>query len=159
MRARYSASPPCPRVWTICGSHSANIFGPARSAHREAGVWQARQELFDNSEATVLKVSLPTSEICSVISELRQFAVREGLDVEAVAQATGLMTVAVRAAPDAVVRLPERLRARVAGFRRQRGCAQVPERGARRASTCGGRLQNALPLMRGSSAALTPTAL
>ncbi len=124
-----------------------DIFRPAEVSASEAGVWRARQQLFDNSEATVLKVSLPTSEICSVISELRQFAVREGLDVEAVAQATGLMTVAVQAAPDAVVRFVERLRARVAAFGGSAVALQVPD-AVRGSVDVWGPGSGALPLMR-----------
>ena len=82
----------------------------------EAGedVWQARQQLFDKSGALVLKVSVVPGEICAVISELQQRAAAEGHEIDVVAQATGLMTVALSSAPDAAIALIEHLRKRLA---------------------------------------------
>ena len=83
-------------------------------------VWKARQQLFDKNDAIVLKVSLLPSEICAVSSVLQQWASAAGLDIAAVAQATGLMTVALNPALDAAITVVERLRAKLSRSRRQR---------------------------------------
>jgi glycolate oxidase FAD binding subunit len=90
------------RIQSLCGTVTL----------AEAGedVWQARQRLFDKSGALVIKVSVLPVEICSVSSELQQWAASEGYEVDLVAQATGLMTISIRSAPDAAVALIERLR-------------------------------------------------
>ncbi len=84
----------------------------AETALSEAGedVWQARQRLFDGSAAVVMKVSLLPSKICSVSSELKQWTANEGHAIDIVAQATGLMTVALNPSADPPNRLIARLR-------------------------------------------------
>lgn len=89
------------------------IFGPIAVTESDESIWKARQQLYDKSDAAVLKVSLLPGEICSVSSELQQWAAAEVLDIAAVAQATGLMTVALYSAPDAAPAILKRLRSRL----------------------------------------------
>ncbi len=67
---------------------------------RAQDVWNARQQIFDNKHAVVLKISMLPAEICSISAELHQWSFGDGRDVKALAQATGLMTVALEAAPE-----------------------------------------------------------
>jgi glycolate oxidase FAD binding subunit len=80
---------------------------------RERNVWSARQQLFDNKDALVLKIAGLPAEICSISAELHQWGLGDGRDVKVLAQATGLMTVSLEAAPEPVPLLVEKLRARV----------------------------------------------
>ena len=88
----------------------------AEGALNEAGedAWQARQRLFDTNAAVVMKVSLLPGEVCSVSTELKKWAASEGHELDLVAQARGLMTVALKSDPDAAIALIELLRMRVA---------------------------------------------
>lgn len=79
-------------------------------AESDNGVWQARQRLFEDKNAVVLKVSVLPGEICPVISELGKWATGE-TSISAVAYATGLMTVSVKGAAEPVIALLDRLRA------------------------------------------------
>jgi glycolate oxidase FAD binding subunit len=108
---RIAGSPECleeysHRIQNLC----------AEGALSEAGedVWQARQRLFDGGAAIVIKVSLLPSEVCLVSSELKKWATTEGHEIDVVAQARGLMTVALKSAPDEAIGFIERLRKRVA---------------------------------------------
>jgi glycolate oxidase FAD binding subunit len=106
-----------------------NILGNV--AIRESGeeVWNARQQLFDHKDALVLKVSALPSEVCPLATDLHQWTAGEGMDVELVAQATGLMMVAVHSAADAAsVALTERLRARVSKSGGSVVALQIPDR-------------------------------
>lgn len=94
------------RIQSLCGKVTLTEAGE--------NIWQARQRLFDKSGALVMKVSVVPGEICSVISELQQRAAAEGHEIDVVAQATGLMTVALSSAPDAAIALIEHLRKRLA---------------------------------------------
>ena len=90
---------------------------------RDQDVWSAREQMFDNNHSVVMKISALPAEICSVSAELHQWSIGNGQDVKVLAQATGLMTVALEAAPEMMPALVERLRARVHEVRRQRNCA------------------------------------
>lgn len=79
------------------------IFAPVALRESKEEVWKARQDLFDGDHAIVLKVSLLPSEICAAVSELQQRASSDGVEVCAVAQANGLLTVAFNAATDAAI--------------------------------------------------------
>ena len=92
-----------------------SICGELATAESDDGVWQARQRLFEDKNAVVLKVSVLPNEICPVLSEVQQWASDE-VDVNAVAYATGLMTVSMAPAHEAAVALIDRLRARVRSF-------------------------------------------
>jgi glycolate oxidase FAD binding subunit len=142
---RMAALPEC------LGEHEErirNIFGAL--AIRESGeeVWNARQQLFDNNDALVLKVSALPTEICPLAAELRQWTAGDGTDVELVAQATGLMTVAVHSATDAdFVALLERLRARVSKSGGSVVALQIPGR-LRASVDVWGPERGTFPLMR-----------
>jgi glycolate oxidase FAD binding subunit len=91
-----------------------NVLGTLAISKSGEEVWNARQQLFDHDDALVLKVSVLPTEMCLLAVELHQWTAGGGTDVELVAQATGLMMVAVHSATDAaLVALIERLRARV----------------------------------------------
>ena len=102
-----------PHCMDESGERLRNILEPLELSESTESVWQARQGLFDQEGAIVLKVSLSPSEVCAVLSELQQWANNDGMDCEVVAQATGLMMIAFRSAPETAVALIERLRARL----------------------------------------------
>jgi len=123
---RVAAPPEClgeyeTRIRNICGTLVIRKSGEE--------VWNARQQLFDDNEALVLKVSVLPTEICLLATELNQWTAGDGTDVEIVAQATGLMMVAVHSAADAaLVVLVERLRARVSNSGGSVVALQIPGR-------------------------------
>jgi glycolate oxidase FAD binding subunit len=89
------------------------ILGGLPIVGRAQNVWSARQQMFDNQQAVVLKISVLPAEICSISTEMHQWSFGDGRDVKVLAQANGLMTVALEAAPELVPALVERLRARI----------------------------------------------
>jgi len=104
-----------------------SMFGQFAITESDETIWQARQQLFEKSDAVVMKASVLPSEICGVCSELQQWASAEELEISAVAHATGLMTVSLHAAPEAAIAVIERLRARVAGCCGSVIALQIPE--------------------------------
>ncbi len=90
-----------------------NILGGLALVAGSENVWGARQALFGRNDALVLKVSVLPGEIAAMGEELRQWTVDGGGEIEMVAQATGLMSVAITAVPDDALALVDRLRARV----------------------------------------------
>jgi glycolate oxidase FAD binding subunit len=123
---RVAAPPECLDEY---GKRIRNIFGTF--AIRDSGeeVWNARQQLFDDKDALVLKVSVLPTEICPLAAELDQWTCGEGTDLELVAQATGLMMVAVHSATDAAsVALTERVRSRVTKSGGSMAALQIPDR-------------------------------
>jgi glycolate oxidase FAD binding subunit len=140
---RIAARPEClgeyaDRIGRICDTIAV--------AESDQGVWQARQRLFDSKDAVVLKVCVLPSEICTVLSELRQWA-SEKVDISAVAYATGLMTVAMTSATETVIELIDRLRTRVGSVGRSVLALQVPDALRGRIDVWGPD-PDALPLMR-----------
>jgi glycolate oxidase FAD binding subunit len=119
----------------------------ASQGRSSENVWLARQELFSTVGAVVLKVSLLPSDVCPVSSELQQWAAREGTEISVAAQAAGLMTVALKASPDAAIALIQHLRDRLHGSGGSVVALQIPEalRGGLDVWGCD---SNALPLMR-----------
>jgi glycolate oxidase FAD binding subunit len=95
------------------GARLQTVLGGFPFVGRIPNVWNARQQIFDNKHAVVLKISALAAEICSICAELQQWGFEEGRDVKILAQATGLMTVALEAEPELVPPLVEELRARV----------------------------------------------
>lgn len=95
--------------------HAARVlsFGNVVIAEADEAVWQARERLFERDGSLILKASALPSELCSINSELQQWAAANGCAVDVVAQATGLMTISIDAAPDAAVALVEHLRKRL----------------------------------------------
>jgi glycolate oxidase FAD binding subunit len=90
-------------------------------------VWSAREQMFDDEDSVVLKIAALPAEICSISAELYQWSFGDGRDVKVLAQATGLMTVAIEATPELVPALVERLRARVHEFGGSVVMLQIPD--------------------------------
>jgi len=124
-----------------------SIGGQIAVAESGEEVWEARQQLFDENDALVLKVSVLPSDICAVSSVLQQWASAAGLKIAAVAQATGLMTVALSPALDVAITVVERLRAKLVDLGGSVVALQVPNslRGGIDVWDCN---SDALPLMR-----------
>ena len=93
----------------------------------------------------MLKVSVLPTEICPLAAELHQWTAGDETDLELVAQATGLMMVAVHSATDAaLVALMERLRARVSKSGGSVVAFQI-QADSEAASTCGARIGEPFP--------------
>jgi len=124
-----------------------SIGGQIAVAESGEEVWEARQQLFGENDALVLKVSVLPSDICAVSSVLQQWASAAGLKIAAVAQATGLMTVALSPALDVAITVVERLRAKLVDLGGSVVALQVPNslRGGIDVWDCN---SDALPLMR-----------
>lgn len=91
----------------------AAIFGPIALKEAAAGVWQARQQLHDMADAIVLKISMLPSDLCSLTSELQTWTAKQDSEIAVAAQATGLMTVALKATADSAIELVMQLRTRL----------------------------------------------
>ena len=124
-----------------------SIFAQFAVVESDNTVWQARQRLFDMRDAILLKASAVPAELCSLSAELQQWEVAEGAGIATVAQATGLMTIALDAAPDAAIALVAHLRKRIAGCRGSTVALQVPN-ALRGKLDIWGMDSGSLPLMR-----------
>jgi glycolate oxidase FAD binding subunit len=109
------------------GASLQTILGGFPIVGRAQNVWNARQQMFDNQHAVVLKISALPAEICSICEELHQWSSDDGREVKVVAQATGVMTIAFDAAPELAPALVDRLRARVHEFGGSVVVLQVPD--------------------------------
>jgi glycolate oxidase FAD binding subunit len=121
---RIAALPEC------MDAHAASlqkILGQIELKESNEKVWQARQELFDTEDAIVLKASLLPGDVCAVSTELQAWADKEGQEISIVAQASGLITVALNSAPDAALALIEHLRGRLRGSGGSVVALQIPE--------------------------------
>jgi glycolate oxidase FAD binding subunit len=136
-----------PECMDIHASNLRKIFGQIELNNSSETVWQAREGLFDTPYAAVLKISLLSSEVCSVSSELQQWAASEGMEIDLVSQATGLMTVALESSPEKFITLIGHLRARLRASGGSVTALRIPEslRGSLDLWGCD---SNALPLMR-----------
>ena len=123
------------------------LFGQIELSETSENVWQARQKLFAIEGAVGLKVSLLPSDVCPVTTELQQWAAREGAEISIVAQAPGLMAVALKSSPDAAIALIKDLRGRLHGCGGSVVAQQFPE-ALRDGLDVWGCDSNALPLMR-----------
>ena len=128
------------------GARIQSIFGKLALRDATEDVWAARQALF-KKDALVLKVSVLPSEICTVSEELRAWCAGETADVDVVAQATGLMTVAINAAPEGLLTILDRLRAQVSGSGGSVVALQAPSQ-VREKIDVWGADRGTLPLMR-----------
>jgi glycolate oxidase FAD binding subunit len=125
----------------------AKIFPRLALRESKEEVWQARQQLFDGNATIILKASLLPSAICPVISEVQQRASADGVKTSVVAQANGLMTIAMSAAPDAAIAWIEGFRKRLRAFGGSVTALRVPN-DMRAQLDVWGCDSNALPLMR-----------
>jgi len=89
------------------------IFGEMELRPSDQSVWRARQQLHNIADAVVLKISTSPSDLCLLASELQDWAAKKEMNVVVVAQANGLMTVAVKSSLDAVNSLINHLRERL----------------------------------------------
>jgi glycolate oxidase FAD binding subunit len=107
------------------------IFNGLAVEDVDARVWQAREQLFAEGGAMVVKASSLPAEVCTVADAVKESAVAQSIDVSIVAQATGLMTVALAerkgAARDAAAGLIEKLRARLRPAGGSVVVAQMPD--------------------------------
>ena len=87
-------------------------------------------------------------EICSVSSELQQWAAAEGHGIDVVAQATGLMTIALKLAHDAAIAVIERLRKELLPSGGSVVVLHVPDSLREKRSMCGAPIQALCSLMR-----------
>lgn len=124
-----------------------NFLGQIELGESAETVWQAQQELHDRKDAVILKASLLPGDLCAVSSELQQWAAKNDTEIELVAQATGLMTVALRSTPSAAIALIKHLRGRLKASGGSVIVRQIPTelRGDVDVWGCD---SNALPLMR-----------
>jgi glycolate oxidase FAD binding subunit len=124
----------------------AKIFDPISLREADDAVWQARQDLFDRGACALLKVSLLPARICAVLAEIGQHA-STGAHISAVAQANGLMHVALKAGPEDIIAFIEHLRAPLRSSGGSVVALQLPSamRGNFDVWSCD---SNALPLMR-----------
>jgi glycolate oxidase FAD binding subunit len=88
------------------------IFGDFAMAEGGEDVWQARAKLF-GGDSLVVKASMLPAETCAIASELKKTAMAQELEISLVAQATGLMTIALRGPDDATMEIVEQLRRRL----------------------------------------------
>ena len=95
------------------GTRIHQIFAGLALTESSEGVWAARQSLFENATAVVLKVAVLPREICDVSAELLAWS-GDTANTEIVAQATGLMTVSISSALETAISVLQRFRARVA---------------------------------------------
>jgi glycolate oxidase FAD binding subunit len=123
-----------------------NIFGDLICEETNDAVWNARQNLFSNLTAAVLRISVLPAEVCAVIADVQRWASTERAEIALVAQATGLIFAALQDGQHSAPKLIEILRER---FRKSAGSVialQVPEPLHGRIDVWGCE-SNALPLM------------
>lgn len=94
-------------------SRIQSVFGRLTLEDASANVWDARQALFGRRDGLVLKVSALPDDTCDIIADFQKWIADYAADISVVAQATGLMTIAITAAPEIMTALLDRMRARV----------------------------------------------
>jgi glycolate oxidase FAD binding subunit len=123
------------------------LFGSMQLRASDESVWKARQDLHENSEALVLKIATLPSDLCLLASELQDWAAKKDMALAVVAQATGLVTVAVNSSPEGANALVEHLRARLKACGGSVVALQVSEQFSGSLDVWGCD-SNALPLMK-----------
>jgi glycolate oxidase FAD binding subunit len=124
-----------------------SIFGQIELSESAETAWQAQQELNNGKGAVILKVSLLPGDLCTVTAELQEWATRNDMEIALVAQATGLMTVALKSTPSAAIAFIEHLRRRLKASGGSVVARQIPEE-LRSSMDAWGCDSNALLLMR-----------
>ena len=128
------------------GTRIGQIFGGCTIGESADDIWQARQALFENQEALILKVAVLPDEIFPVTGELGQWS-SGSTEISVVAQSTGLMTVSILSAPEIALRIMDRLRERVETYGGSAVVVSTPDQLRGRIDVWGpGR--GTLPLMR-----------
>ena len=124
------------------------IVGGMELKQSDESVWQAREQLHNQHDDLVLKVSTLPSDICALATELHSWA-GNGADraLDFVAQANGVVTVAIRSKIDEAASLVKHLRQRLSGSGGSVVALQVPQ-ALRGTFDIWGCESNALPLMK-----------
>jgi glycolate oxidase FAD binding subunit len=122
------------------------IFGDFAMAEGGEDVWQAREKLF-GQDASVMKAAMLPADTCAIASELKKSAATQGVEISLVAQATGLMTIALRGREDVAMKLVEQLRQRLRNAGGSVTVLQMPE-GLRKKLDAWDCRSDALPVMR-----------
>ena len=133
------------------GEHTVKlkkIFAGMELKQSDESVWQAREQLHDQPDSLVLKLSTRPSDICALAAELHSWA-RDGGEraVDLVAQANGFTTAAIRSKDDDAISLIRHLRERLSGSGGSAVALQVPQ-ALRGTFDVWGCESNALPLMK-----------
>ncbi len=123
------------------------ILGDIDLTESGSEVWQAREQLFDKGDRVILKASLLSSDVCSVSAELQRWAAEQAFEFDLAAQATGLMTLALKIQADAAPVLIKKLRSRLRASGGSVIALRIPE-SIRVGLDVWGCDSNALPLMR-----------
>lgn len=123
------------------------IFRDFPLAASDSNVWLARQQLFADPGALVLKISALTAEICTVVSDLQTWAKNSGAEIAFVAQASGLITVALPEPADSAIILVHAIRQHLRESGGSVVALQIPDSLRGRVDVWGSD-SNALPLMR-----------
>lgn len=110
-------------------------------------IWQERQRIFDSEFEFILKISAVPNEICTIISELQQWARAQNTKLVVAGQATGIITAGWSGPPAASIALIERLRERASTLGGGAVLQRMPE-ALRGELDVWGMQANALPLMR-----------
>jgi glycolate oxidase FAD binding subunit len=110
--------------------HEARLRGLAGAlpvVESEAGVWESRDRLFADAEATVLKVTALPSKLAALVAGVAVLGQLPEHTAACVADPVGIVTLAMRAAPERLASIVEDLRARLLG---SGGAVVVLRRGA-----------------------------
>lgn len=123
------------------------IFAGLPMSDADESVWQAREQLFADTSATIVKISTLPAVLCSLAADLSQLANAASLALTLVAQATGLITIAFTGVPDTSLTFIQRLRDRLHASNGSAVIQQLPAalRGKLDPWDC---RSDALPLMR-----------
>jgi FAD/FMN-containing dehydrogenases len=141
---RIAAPPEC------MAEHEAklrSIFAVIALEPSTQDVWLARQRLHDTSDGVLLKISTLPGDLCRLLTELSDWAVKNDADAEMVAQATGVTTVKLLSAPDTAKAYIEQLRTRLKKFGGSVVALRVPNT-LQGSINPWGYESNALPLMK-----------
>ena len=123
------------------------IFGGMELKPSDESAWLAREQLHGQPDNLVLKVSTLPSDICALASVLRSWVAAGARNLTLVAQANGLVTVALQSKADDAISLIKHLRQRLSSSGGSLIVVQLPQalHGTVDVWGCD---SNALPLMK-----------
>ena len=108
-----SSSHPNPTLFAIRSSNSAPSRATAHSLLSDADVWSARERLFAEPDATLLKVSTLPSKLSAIVGAAALLNAQPNTRARCVAEPTGILTVAFSATPENLATLTTDLRSRL----------------------------------------------
>lgn len=79
-----------------------SIFDGLSISDPPDSVWTAREPLFAYPNALVAKASVVPADLCAIVAEMRQAATGQGIEINLVAQANGLITLALVGSDDSL---------------------------------------------------------